>query len=373
VEFGKSPKHAWINLYAFGNLGAFYIDIKKYSKGEYYCKKALELAEKSNHQFAKILALGNLAENQLGLGKLSLAQKNAIQSLKIADENGNIHAKIDVLYTLSRIYEAKQQNALALSTYKKYQILNDSIFTNENTTIINGLEEKYKAAKKDKEIALLSKNAELDALKNNRLRLGYGALLGIVGLIFYNIWQRRKEEKALFQQKQEIEIGKRKVTEFENARLHHELILKKKELTSKALLLARKNEFLISLDKQVKELKEDLNGPDKNAVDKLSRQILMDINTESDWSDFLKTFESIHPDFNKKLYQAFPEFSNNEVRMASLLKMNLSTKDIASLLNITPDAVKKTRYRMRKKMALDSDVNLTEFFMNFDLSKPLTS
>ena len=71
---------------------------------------------------------------------------------------------------------------------------------------------------------------------------------------------------------------------------------------------------------------------------------------------------------NKKiLLQKYPTLAPNEIRMAYLMRMNLETKDIANLLNITPDGVKKARYRMRKTMEQDSTVNLTEYFMQLDI------
>ena len=71
------------------------------------------------------------------------------------------------------------------------------------------------------------------------------------------------------------------------------------ELPSKVLQLCRKNEFLQSLDKQVKELKTDLSGVEKNQADKLSHQINRDMDADADWEQFLKSFESVHPEFNQ--------------------------------------------------------------------------
>ena len=221
-----------------------------------------------------------------------------------------------------------------------------------------GLEKKYQAEKKDKEITLLTKNSELQTVKTTMLWTGLGLSLFFGGLLIWFQMQKRKKEK-------QIEKEKLKVIYLENQRLSQELSFKKQELTSKVLQLCRKNEFLHSLDKKVIDIKSKLQGTEKSEFDRLSRQINRDMEADNDWVQFLKSFESVHPNFKKLLLQTYPTFAPNEIRMAYLMRMNLESKDIANLLNITPDGVKKARYRMRKKMEKDSAVNLTEYFLNF--------
>jgi len=207
---------------------------------------------------------------------------------------------------------------------------------------------------------LLTKNSELQKVKTTRLWIGLGLTLFFGGLLIWLQLLKQKKEK-------QIEQEKRKVIYLENQRLSQELDFKKQELTSKVLQLCRKNEFLQSLDKKVIAIKSNLKETEKRELDKLSHQISRDMEVDNDWVQFLKSFESVHPGFSTRVSKDYPDFSKGELRMACLLKMNLSTKDIANLLNITIAGVKKTRNRMRKKMTIDSSVNLSSFFIALDI------
>lgn len=195
-------------------------------------------------------------------------------------------------------------------------------------------------------------------MKRTRLWISLIAAIGLGSILLWAQWMRRRKER-------EIDDEKQKVAALENQKLNYELDFKKQELTSKVLQLCRKNEFLQSLEKEVKGYKSETEGSERQRLEKLSRKINRDMDADTDWEQFLKSFETVHPDFNKLILQKYPNFAPNDIRMACLMRMNLASKDIANLLNVTPDSVKKARYRMRKKMEKDSTVNLTEYFMNF--------
>ena len=71
-----------------------------------------------------------------------------------------------------------------------------------------------------------------------------------------------------------------------------------------------------------------------------------------------------HKDFNSTVKQKFPNVTNNELRLMTLLKMNLSSKEIASILNISPDGIKKARYRLRKKLNISSEESLSDLILS---------
>lgn len=122
--------------------------------------------------------------------------------------------------------------------------------------------------------------------------------------------------------------------------------------------LAHKNEVLLDLKSQLEELKTD----SKNArqYQKIINNINLDINNDSNWEQFRSYFEDVHKDFNSKVMRYYPDLSNNDLRLMSLLKMNLSSKEIANILNISVEGVKKARYRLRKKLNLNTEESLQE-------------
>ena len=85
---------------------------------------------------------------------------------------------------------------------------------------------------------------------------------------------------------------------------------------------------------------------------------------ERDWSDFNTYFESINKNFYSRLKSISPDISANDLKLCAMIKMNLSIKEMAGILNISPDSVKTARYRLRKKLQLLTEDNLNDFILN---------
>jgi FixJ family two-component response regulator len=86
---------------------------------------------------------------------------------------------------------------------------------------------------------------------------------------------------------------------------------------------------------------------------------------DEDWEQFSQYFDQVHEDFLKRLREAYPQLTPKDQRLCTYLKMNLSTKEIAPLLNISVRGVEISRYRLRKKMELPTEINLNEFMMKY--------
>ncbi|MCB0587314.1 MAG: hypothetical protein KDD06_18595 [Phaeodactylibacter sp.] len=95
------------------------------------------------------------------------------------------------------------------------------------------------------------------------------------------------------------------------------------------------------------------------------RQIDSHLSSEEDWEVFESNFNQVHDQFFKRLKEAYPDLTPGDLRLAAYLKMNLTSKDISPLLNISLRGVENKRYRLRRKMNLGPEENLTEFLMQF--------
>lgn len=345
--------------YCYNSIGKVKQDKGHFEEANLYFEKARAIYEEIGRLDEWARNLNSTAENYIKFGKPRKAIPFLNRAIELADS-------IDAQIKLKRSYELRSQANESIGSlsnafydFKKYQSLSDSILNKTKSQQIEELRIIHDLEQKEKELVLFSKNAELDQVKKTRLLISLVAAIGIGTVLLLTQRQRRKKEK-------ELEAERRKVTELENQRLNTELDFKKQELTSKVLQLCRKNEFLQSLNKEVIEFKSETEGSNKHRLEKLSRKINRDMDVDSDWEQFLQSFETVHPHFNKLLLTKYPKLAPNEIRLACLMRMNLETKNIANLLNITPDGVKKARYRMRKKLEKDSSVNLTEYFMNFE-------
>jgi DNA-binding CsgD family transcriptional regulator/cell division protein FtsB len=203
--------------------------------------------------------------------------------------------------------------------------------------------------------------------------LGYVILTIAFILLLWHSYRRRqwlRQEKAL---KEENELMKAKSSQAEaelfklsNDKLHTEITMKNMELAKNTMAMIKKNELLIEIRKELNQQKEELGSrlPTKYFT-RISKLIETSINSEHDWEMFEYLFDQAHENFFKRLKHDYPELTPSDFRLCAYLRMNLTSKEIAPLLNITIRGIEEKRYRLRKKINLQSDQNLTEFIINF--------
>jgi DNA-binding CsgD family transcriptional regulator len=321
-------------------------------------QQALEFYEEISDRFSAGAARREMATSWIKLKRYDLA----LPSLRSAEQT---FLEIDSPTSLSlvyksyyELYKALDQPEQALQAFEKYRIINDSLNTVAKTRQLEELQLIYRVEQKDQEIAMLAKDVELGQLRRRLLGIGLLASLLIGALIIYMQIIRRKKERKI-----EEERRLRQATELEKNRLEKEQL--ERELASQVLQLCRKNELLTSLQQDVSQMKSKSSEFNKSGLQRMERTIQSDIQSDEDWRQFLATFEKVHPDFLSLLRRQAQKLSPAEQRLSCLFKMNLSSKEIATLLNITDEGVKKARYRLRKKLDLSSDVNLQEYLIHF--------
>jgi DNA-binding CsgD family transcriptional regulator len=187
--------------------------------------------------------------------------------------------------------------------------------------------------------------------------------LGVLGLVAASEHINRHR---LVRQRRRLEAEKtnellRQRHEAEREKLALEVENKTRELSNAALNLIRKNEVL-------QGLKDDLVAAritDARTLSRLARRIDEHLAGTHDWEVFEAVFNRVHDDFFKRLLHDYPELTPGDLRLAAYLRLNLSSKEVAPLLNISVRGVENKRYRLRKKLGLGEEANLTEFILNF--------
>ncbi|WP_192821814.1 triple tyrosine motif-containing protein [Rufibacter sp. LB8] len=206
-------------------------------------------------------------------------------------------------------------------------------------------------------------------------------LLGVLvlGAAFYQVDKRFKVEKRRLILDKERKLGQKEIeirhitnqSELEIDRLRNEkfqaeLDHKNRELTYSTIHLINKNELLNNVKL---ELQDILKGGGKTApqeeLRKIIRSIDHNITSEVDWKQFELHFNHVHGDFIHRLQCNFPNLTPQEIKLSTYLRLNLTTKDIAQLLNISVRGVEISRYRLRKRLLLDRSENLTDFMLKF--------
>ena len=177
------------------------------------------------------------------------------------------------------------------------------------------------------------------------------------------IEKKIQAEKEIFLKK-EAEANERQIIKLQTEKLQVELAGKNRELANSAMSLVYKNELLQKLSQEIAKLKDGQGKPlSEDQSRKIQKVIDEGMNDERDWHLFEGSFNEAHENFFKKLKGNHPDLVPNDLKLCAYLHMNMSSKEMASLLNISLRGVEIRRYRLRKKLEIPHDKNLVEFLM----------
>ena len=175
--------------------------------------------------------------------------------------------------------------------------------------------------------------------------------------------QKKKHEAETSEKKKEIK-------ELKNQQLQYELRHKSQELASSTMNLIRKNEILLEIKDNITKVSDDIKSSHDSTtilsrLVKMERSIKQNLENDNNWKRFEENFDLVYENYLKRLGEMYPELNTADKKLCAYLKMDLSSKDIAPLLNMSVRSVEMSRYRLRKKMDLDRDTNLGEFLQKF--------
>ncbi|WP_452221238.1 triple tyrosine motif-containing protein [Lacinutrix salivirga] len=179
---------------------------------------------------------------------------------------------------------------------------------------------------------------------------------------FYKKYYKKQREALLLKTKRELELreleNKQQLMSFNNEKLKQDIESKNRELAISTMSLIKKNEFLNTI-------KKDLSETSKNEVNIKSVIKIIDknLNNTDDWKFFQEAFNNADKDFLKRIKSKHPSLTPNDLKLCAYLRLNLSSKEIAPLLNISPRSVEVKRYRLRKKMELRHEDSLTSYIL----------
>ncbi len=336
---------------ALVSLGKVEIARGNYRKAGELLQQGLLLHEQINFRLEIAEALNGLGIVYGHLKQLDESQKYLDRAILLYDTLGAKDGLSNAYRNRAATFEMGDNYFAALRDYKTFHELKDTIFNATKSKQIEEIRTIYETEKKEQEIInqkneieLLIQSARVISLQRTFLATALILSILIFGIGYYAIKQKMNRNKLV------------------REKLDAELEFKRKELTSHALHLAQKNEVLEELKQKVKDIR--YNNHEPRRYNQLLQTINFNLQADNNWDNFRKYFEEVHKDFNSTVKQKFPSITANELRLMALLKLNLSSKEIANLLNISPEGIKKARYRLRKKMNINSDESLQGQIIN---------
>jgi ligand-binding sensor domain-containing protein/DNA-binding CsgD family transcriptional regulator len=173
-----------------------------------------------------------------------------------------------------------------------------------------------------------------------------------------------KQNQAIFETKEALSQIEIKNKELQEAQLKKELEFKNKQITMISLKIIEKNKMLSELKTKMQKLHQTASSKLQPEIHQFIKIIDQSFRHEDDWEEFKLCFEQVNVDFYRKLNEAFPNLTTLEQRHCALIKLNLTIKEAASVLGVSPESVKIFRLRLRNKLQIESQKELVEYIVN---------
>ena len=325
-----------------GNLGKISMEQKNYST-------ALEFLNQSMDARNRINDLPGIAKSSYlfatyydGIKDYSKAMEFAQRSFEIGQQVGALNtSKMAAL----ELYEfSKKTGAFkkALEFHEIYMKLSDSLINEKNVSQVTQLQLKFEYDKLQKEQELKEKKTRLIYMISI-LALVSGLIISVLLIIL----ARNRAKKV----------------QFENDKLELNIDMKNKELATNVMYLVKKNELLNGITSKLLTLKDKLDERNREPM----QSIIIDLQNVMDkevWEEFEFRFQQVHRSFYENLQSRFPELSPAEIKLAAFLRLNMTTKDIASITGQSVKSLEVARARLRKKLGItNQDINLVNFLL----------
>ncbi len=375
------------------DMGSLFLERKQYDSAKVYLENALEGALKQ-HNVSIICSIYN------DLGQIATINKDFEKAEKYLLDAINMAQKISferqraVYKSLTELATAKGNYEKALEYQQQMMNCNDSLYNTEKANAVNNLNIKYETKQKEIEIDQLKRERTLQ----NRIKyfsIGM-ALIGLMAILLlirsYRLQQKiniqnerllaEEKENAILLKKQmddekektvllnELEQKEKKRLEAEIAiqKLQEETMHKEIEGMQRALSVyvmqtEKKNELITTLKNQLKEIEAKIPGiiPSLKETYKLLDKTL---EVENDFDKFSFHFLKVHPLFFQQLLEKSEyHLTSLDLKYCAYMKMNLSSQEIANLLNVGVDSIRVTRHRIKQKLQLDKEADLQEYLL----------
>lgn len=346
------------------NIGSIYEDQENYDLAYAYFSSAYELVrgESSNHE-ANIL--NNLGDVHRKKGDYQKAIYFTTKAHNIAMTLGAKQQISSANKDLAKAYAFLGDYQKAFLHLQEAERINEEGFYAQNTNQFNVLQTVYETDKREAKIKFLVQENKLNTVRHNLLSvILLAGLLIVIGLYFYVL--KRRKAKIQIQEYEnlllETELEKKAIEE-EN--LKNQIQLKSAALSKYSLHLSQKNKVLHQLSATLKNIADRKNMDTPKKLKVLAKDIDHSLKYDQEWNEFVNYFSDIHPHFVKKLSNYTQEkLSPAELRLGILLRLNLSSKEIAAILRVTPDSIRVARHRLRKKLDIEQKEELIHFLLS---------
>lgn len=355
----------------YEHMGSIHEDLAQYNDAMSYFQSALAIYKASNAVIQSVEVVNNIGDVYRKTGNLKKAMRQSLSALRLAQETDEVYQVSSAYRDISKTYNLMGKNDSAFHYAEIARTYLMKIYSLENSRQMAFLASLNDAEKKNDEI----KNLQNEKKVNLIVTVATVVIILLLVIAVFLIISRHRiklnsEQQASQQNIAILEAEKRlmeaglKNKDMEEIQLKQEIELKSKELSTHVLHVIQKNQVLEGLKGQLEDMVKDDKRDQKKQLKQMISQINQDFNNDSYWNDFSTVFEQIHKSFFEKLNQQFPNLTATDLKLVSLLKMNMDSADMAAMLAISQDSLRIARYRLRKKLNLPQGENLVSFLQS---------
>jgi|GEM_PF-4740548 len=354
---------------SLSNIGDILIENGNYKTAQDYYEESLRIRTRNDDRYGMAISYTGIAKVNYGLGNIGKAEAYYDSALTISKAIGTVWYTAEMYGSIAHLQEKLGNYKAAFEAMKELAGLKDTLFNREKMEVVQGLEARYESEKREKDL-IIEKNTVQLLRKENRLftitvwaLCIIAALIVSLGILLYKRARIRElknleiaeKNRLLAETRQQVTEAELARTKAEQEKIRAELDFKRKELTQLALHINQQNEFLESLRHNLK------TGHSEPGIRSLEAELETKLNLGKQRENFEANVDLINEDFYRRLQSRFPALTENEKKLCAMLRLNLSSKEIASVMNITSKSVDMNRYRLRKKLVLEGEADLVKF------------
>ena len=305
----------------------------------------------------------DLEQYDLALEHFNKALKyHGEQALETAKLCSDLHEQASSFKDLAENYQLLGKLDKALTYLEQFIILDNANQQLQSTIQATALQIVYDTKEKEAQIKILVQKGKVDYTQ--KIMLIASIISGVLLVLFWYLYILKKKmqtrnETIYKQQILKAELDKKSLKE---EILKREVEVKNASLSTYSLHISQKNKILSDLAHTLTKCLDRNNIDLKRKLAALIQEINTNLSQDQEWEEFVTLFQEIHPQYIERINKvANNNLSSSELRLSMLLRLNLNSKEIASILRLTTDSVRVSRYRLRKKLPIDAKEELSQY------------
>jgi tetratricopeptide (TPR) repeat protein/DNA-binding CsgD family transcriptional regulator len=361
----------------YNSIGAVYEDMEIHDSAFLYFHKAFTINQELQYLDQLVININNIGDSYRKRGIFDSAVYFANWAVMLARDQGFKYQESTALRDLAKTYILINDFEKAYFYEKESRKVYDEVYNQDFNEQVALMQTLYEVEAKNEKIYALEKEKKLQRSLNIAASVALIALMSSFILLFSRQKIKWKIKQKILENEKEIADRYKEFLESEEKRLHIELKHKKleeeylnseyyalqKDFSSK-IMKAVEKENLINNIKGL--LVEAVENPSQSPFPKISKSIkLIELNHSGEkiWDDLVENFDYLNKDFMDKLQKIAPTLSHTEIKHCALIRQHLPLDKMASILNVTKDSLRVSRYRIKKKLHLGAEVELVDFIL----------